>query len=111
MTADVFLLAADGTSVAEFYGLESGQRIRVKRGQKLSIHLVDDMTGLEWGTTSDPVLKVEGATDITVSTEADGTSKVFLLNAAWSAVFHINIEVFSAEAQSFKMPASTTEPV
>lgn len=109
MTADVFLLAADGTSVAEFYGLESGQRIRVKRGQKFSIHLVEDMAGLEWGTTSDPVLKVEGATDITVSTEADGTSKVFLLNAAWSAVFHLEVEVFSPEAFQMKFPAPVVE--
>jgi len=99
MKADILVQCYNSESnCIEFYGAPSGQRIRVKQGTVMVVHVTDDVNGLEWGTTEDPVLKTKGnGADISVIAETAGTSKVFLLNAAWSAVFHVIIEVFDPE--------------
>lgn len=91
-----------------------GYSVLVKKGDTFRMALVDAGDAvLQWTTSKDPVLKVMevDANTVDITTEGSGTSRVLLLNAADTAVFRLNFDVFDpAEATAFDVPEAVIEP-
>ena len=109
MTADILF------ANVEVFGAPSGQRLRVLQEETFTVRMhYGEVDGeLEWGSTRDAVLTLNEADGLvlTVKAAATGDSKVFLLNEAMQAVFVIEVEVFSNEAGSFRVPVPIVEPL
>lgn len=100
MTADIFF------PNVEWYGATSGQRVRVKVGERFRIVLSED-SPIVWATTKDPVFSVSEFSGNTIDVEAteQGRSEIQVqVNRA--VVFYLDMEVYSQEAASLNPRAS-----
>ncbi len=103
MTADIFF------PEVEWYGATSGQRIRVKVGEKFRIALTAGASGT-WATTNDPVFAVSefgpGILDVEVKDQGKSEIQVQVNRAV---VFYLDLEAYSQEAASLNPQASEPE--
>ena len=95
MNADIFF------PNVEWYGAQSGQRIRVKVGERFRVVLNDATQAIVWATTKDSVFAVVEFSANTIDVEAleQGKSEIQVqVNRA--VPFYLDLEVYSQEAAS-----------
>lgn len=93
----------------EWYGAQSGQRVRVKVGEKFRV-VMNEASAFVWATTKDPVFAVTefDANTIDVEALAQGMSEIQVqVNRA--VPFYLNMEVYSQEAASLNPRAASPE--
>lgn len=92
MTADLFF------PNVEWYGAGSGQRIRVKVGERFRI--IVSGTGV-WATTNDPVFAVTEFAPGTLDVEVVGQGKSEIqVQVNRQVAFYLDLEAYSQEAAS-----------
>lgn len=103
MTADVFF------PFAEFYAAPSGQRLRVKVGERFRV-VVNDAPAFVFATTKDAVFAVTEFDANTIDVEAleQGMSEI-QVQVNRTVPFYLNLEVYSQEAASLNARAGDPE--
>jgi hypothetical protein len=85
-----------------FEGIASGQRIRVRNGEKFIVRMNDVAPeAVEWASSArDKVLDLDEGEELLLTVKAStvGNSKVFILDYALTSVFHIDVEVYDTAA-------------
>lgn len=97
----------------EFFGAQTGQRIRVNLSEPVNVFTVqlNESTGdIQWATTNDPALDVEAVNPnlVKVTPRKVGTSEI-QVQVNRDVRFYLTVEVFDQEATSLGLQAGSPE--